>query len=238
MMTIKHLYTELFDAYGPQGWWPLISKAGVDGRDLRGYLPGFFGIPEPEAAFEIALGAILTQNTSWLNAERAVKKLMDMRLTSPNEILSIQTERLSELIRPAGYYNMKTKKLKMLAAFFQSLESSGRKYRSPAREKLLDVWGIGPETADSILLYAFGYPSFVIDAYTRRIVGRLGILSEDLPYDKIQQAFETELTNDVSVFNEFHALLVEHSKRNCRSKPNCSSCCLKKHCNWMKNNTI
>lgn len=237
-MTIKRLFSRLLSAYGPQGWWPLISRSNIDGRDSRGYLPSSYDVPEPEAAFEIAVGAILTQNTSWINAERAVRNLSEAGRLSVSSLLSCEPEELSGWIRPAGYYNVKAKKLKRLSEFFQSLASPGKFYRTPGREELLSVWGVGPETADSILLYAFASPSFVIDAYTRRIVGRLGILSPDLPYEDMRQAFETKLAKDASVFNEFHALLVEHSKQHCTSKPDCSSCCLRSDCLYAQKDTF
>lgn len=237
-MTINLLFSKLLAAYGPQGWWPLISQSNLDGRDSRGYLPSSYGIPEPEDAFEIAVGAILTQNTSWINAERAVQNLSEAGRLSVPALLSCEPEELSELIRPAGYYNVKARKLKRLSEFFQSLASPSKLYRTPGREELLSVWGVGPETADSILLYAFAFPSFVIDAYTRRIVGRLGVLSPDLPYEDMRQAFETELAKDVPVFNEFHALLVEHAKRHCKSKPDCSFCCLSPECSLTQKDTL
>ena len=164
----------------------------------------------------------MTQNTSWVNVEKALLNLRKIDAIDPKKISSIDDGILKDAIRPAGYFNQKAKKLKIFAEFFM-------KNKSPTREQLLDLWGIGPETADSILLYAYKKNIFVIDAYTKRIMKRVGFKEEE--YDELQKLFMDNLDNDHKVFNEYHALLVELAKRNCFNKnPDCESCVLNKLC--------
>ena len=223
------LYEMLYALYGPQGWWPLCSIQGVNPTktgSLTGYHPGNYRFPRNDTeSFEIAVGAICTQNTSWVQAEKAVKNLYEKNLLVPEKILRIDEESLSSILRPAGYFNQKTKKLKALSAFWEQ-----RKDCIPSREALLGVWGVGPETADSILLYAFSVPSFVVDAYTRRIFSRMGFFPSDLSYEDIRAFFMNSLPKKTNCYQEYHALLVEHAKRFCTSKPSCKQCPLLKEC--------
>lgn len=166
---------------------------------------------------------ILTQNTSWANVEKAIINLNKVEALSIEKIREMPKEKLGQLIRPAGYYNQKSERLKIVAEFFS-------KNKNPTREQLLKVNGIGPETADSILLYAYAKPVFVIDAYTKRIMSRIGICKENISYDGLQEIFHKNLKSEYKLFNEYHALLVEHAKRHCKKKPECPSCPIKKYC--------
>jgi endonuclease-3 related protein len=211
-------YRALLHAYGPQGWWPLLELHDAGGVNptksgsIAGYHPGDYSYPHTDAQrFEICVGAILTQNTSWPNVEKALLALRAARALSPERILRLTDARLGNIIKPAGYFNQKTKKLKIFSDFYLSLNK--RKTRAPSREELLSLWGIGPETADSMLLYAWGVPTFVVDAYTRRIGGTLGWFTADATYDEIKAVCEAALPRDVVVYRECHALFVEHAKR-------------------------
>lgn len=226
------VYRVLLGTYGPRGWWPLVSRAGKDGRDDRGCLPGF-GPPRDRAGmFEVAVGAVLTQGTAWLNAERAVLGLSTFGALSPEGILATPRDVLAGILRPAGYFNVKARKLEVLARFFGALPRDGSGYSAPSRDSLLSLWGIGPETADSILLYAFGVPTFVVDEYTRRIAGRLGFDHADSPYDDFKSRLERRTPRRWTVFAEFHALLVEHAKTRCRMNPICAECPLRSGCEY------
>ena len=226
----KDIYEDLLRAYGPQGWWPLTGCRGSNPTktgSLQGYHPNDFSYPRTLAQqFEIAAGAILTQNTSWVQAEKAVVTLKNSGLLSPSGILKADVNLLGEKIRPAGYFNQKARKLRYLCEFWIS---PGRG-RVPSRDSLLALWGVGPETADSILLYVFRVPVFVVDAYTRRIFSRLGHLPPAAGYEEIRSLFESRLPGDYSLFQEYHALIVEHAKRYCRTKPVCEECPLRKGC--------
>jgi len=220
MDTIAGIYGKLFGLYGPQGWWPLLELEGSVGRNptktgsIRGYHPGDYSYPQTQAQrFEICVGAILTQNTAWPNVEKALRSLKQKRLLSPAAIIKAEPAELGEAIRPAGYFNQKAKKLKAFAEFYMGLWQSVPQRKSPKREELLSVWGIGPETADSMLLYAFKEPSFVVDAYTRRIFSNLGLIKADWKYDQIKLLFEDSIRPDFKIYQEFHALIVEHAKR-------------------------
>ncbi len=203
------LFDRLLEAYGPQAWWP------------------------GDSPFEIMVGAILTQNTAWSNVERAIGNIKECGLLSLEGLLSLSTEHLAELIRPAGYFNVKARRLGNYCRF---LERNGnetglaRMETLSLRRALLSVNGVGPETADDILLYAFGRPVFVIDAYTRRIFSRLGLAAGDESYEDLQRGFETALEPDAPLFNEYHALIVRHTKEACALKPRCSGCCLETVC--------
>ncbi len=203
---LQKYFNVLFRAYGPQGWWP--------GR----------------TRFEIIVGAILTQNTSWANVERAIQSLRRERLLCPDAIAGTSTENLASLIRSSGYFRQKARKLKEFVAFLQANYdgSLSKLFRSPTtalREQLLGVHGIGPETADSILLYAGGHPVFVVDAYTRGILERHELVHRKNTYEEIRGLFEKSLPFDVDLFNEFHALIVHVGKNFCRPKsPVCSAC--------------
>lgn len=226
------VYSRLLKAYGLQGWWPLPSMAGQRGFDSRGYHPGSYRWPRSaQGRFEIILGAILTQNTAWTNVEMALKRLQTAGLELPEHFLRFPAARLARHIRSSGYFNQKAKKLKIAAKVFS--HPGALELRSaPSRDQLLALWGIGRETADSILLYAFGRPVFVVDAYTRRIFTRLGALDGDESYDEIQGKFHRRLPANAELFNELHALIVEHAKQHCRSKPVCPGCPLARSCRY------
>lgn len=231
-MRLMELYEMLLDTYGPRGWWPLISLTGKGGRDERGYLPGGPAPSDRNAAFEVAVGAVLTQNTAWTGAERAVKRLFEADLLTPRAILSSRPENLADLVRPAGCFHVKTRKLIELADFFESLQREGPGYRPPDRKRLLSIWGIGPETADSILLYAFGIPSFVIDEYSRRIFRRLGMEVPLDSYDALKSTLERVIPASRNIYSEYHALLVEHAKTVCKALPLCDACTVRKVCGY------
>lgn len=202
------MYEILNDYFGDLNWWP------------------------GETPFEIAVGAILTQNTNWTNVEKAIENLKSANLLSPGRLLKEKDDTVRELIRSSGYYNVKTRRLKAFLCFLES-EYGGKMERMfeeelpTLREKLLSVKGIGEETADSILLYGGGKTVFVVDAYTRRILGRHGIIDDDYSYGDIQKLFMTHLAPDVSLYNQYHALLVNTGKQFCRREPRCRECPLK-----------
>ncbi len=208
------IYKTLLDEYGPQGWWPVRRDAKSCVSAIR---------------FEIAVGATLTQNTAWTNVEKAVDNLIILGLMDPKIIMDIDQDDLAKAIRSSGYYNQKAKKLKILTRFLME----GNFFQSgniPARDDLLKLWGIGEETVDSILLYAYGVPVFVIDAYTRRIFERLGILNGGEQYKVIAGVITDSMEEDPDVYKEYHALVVRHGKEHCRKEPVCNSCVLKKYC--------
>jgi endonuclease III related protein len=205
-ISLRKYYDALFAAYGPQRWWP--------GR----------------TAFEIIVGAILTQNTSWSNVEIAIRNLRREKLLTPRAIEQVPVVRLGQLIRSSGYFRQKTKKLKCFVRFLRSEYggSLNRMFRAPTaalREKLLDVHGIGPETADAILLYAGEHPVFVVDAYARRVLERHGLAARTQSYEEIRHLFERSLAGDAPLYNEFHALIVRTGKEYCQKRnPRCSEC--------------
>ncbi len=223
---IRKIYNCLFDSYGPQGWWPLTelheaymtnpTKTG----SIQGYHPGDYTYPQTrDQQFEIICGTLLTQNTSWTQVDKALLNLKNLNALHPEGILSLDLEVLKEAIKPAGYYNQKAVRLKNLVLWF--IESKGN---IPAREELLSLKGIGPETADSILLYAFKQPFFVVDSYTRRIVTNLRLVDEKADYCEIKSFFEESLPRDFEIYQEYHALLVEHAKRYYQKKDNYARC--------------
>jgi len=214
MNKIKLIYNKLHTSFGPQGWWPLTIKGNSSKHHV--------GSPKTNNhRFEIIIGAILTQNTNWKNVEKALYNLSKNNLINPNKIKSAKQETIAKLIRPSGYYNQKAERLKLIAEFTQ-------KNKEPTREQLLEVKGIGPETADSILLYAYQKPFFVIDAYTKRIFQKLGYKENN--YDEWQTLFTNALPKDTKLFNEYHALLVELGKNHCKTKPVCDKCPIKDMC--------
>ncbi len=213
MMTMIHsFYKELMEKYGPQGWWPLLDVQGKNPTktgSLRGYHPGDYSYPKNrKQRFEICIGSILTQNTSWINVEKALINLKDSGLLTPEKMHNADIEKIKEAIRPSGYFNQKAKKIKIFTEFFLTLKGK------PKRDELLQLWGIGPETADSILLYAYKIPVFVVDAYTRRIFSSFSIIDKNDHYEKIRELFENNLPRDYRIYQEYHALIVEHSKNN------------------------
>ncbi len=216
MNRMQHIYAYLLKEYGSQGWWPLLST---------GYHKKDYSYPKTaEQRFEICVGAILTQNTAWTNVKTALANLKKAKGLSAKRIAGIRESALKEAIRPAGYYNQKARKLRLFAEFYIGLRG-----RTPTREELLAVWGIGPETADSILLYAYNKPCFVVDAYTRRIMRNLGLVDNKAGYEDIKALFEDALQPDVALFQEYHALLVEHAKRFYSKKNDYRLCPLRIH---------
>ena len=222
---IKEIYRTLYSLYGPQGWWPLLDCKGVNPTktgSLRGYHPLDYTLPRTRGqVFEICVGAILTQNTAWPNVERALRNLKAAGALKPDALLRLEEPRLKEAIRPAGYFNQKARKVRIFTEFFLS------RRRAPSREELLALWGIGKETADSMLLYAFKIPTFVVDAYTRRVLANLGMIRGGEEYDEVKRIFEGRLEPDLAVYQEYHALLVEHAKRHYTKKsdsPGCPLC--------------
>jgi endonuclease III related protein len=232
---IRALYRTLLKAYGPQGWWPLALFPAVSSSARPpGYHPGDYSLPtDGRGRFEVAVGAVLTQNTAWKNVEKAMALLRRLKLLSPSRILAAQEPVLGRAIRASGYYNQKVKKLKLLARFFQARQGR-QSATAPSREALLGIWGIGPETADSILLYAFHTPIFVIDAYTRRLLFRLGWAGERAAYEALQSMFHEALPRDHGTYNEYHALIVEQAKRYCMKKPVCTGCPVRTGCAWSR----
>ena len=218
--SLNTIYQTMYKAYGPQHWWP------------------------GETPFEVMIGAILTQNTSWTNVEKAVSNLKTHRWLSPKKLSEIEDVKLAQAIRSAGYFNQKTKKLKNFISFFkEKYQFSIKKMKVPEvyvmRNELLEVNGIGPETADSILLYALEKPVFVIDAYTKRIFSRLGLCNEDISYHDLQNLFMRNLKKDATKFNEYHALIVYHGKYLCKkTKPLCDQCCLSTVCEYGKSTKL
>lgn len=203
---LDEYYNSLFAALGPQHWWP--------GR----------------TQFEVIVGAILTQNTAWTNVERAIANLRAEKLLSPAAIENVGMRRLERLIRSSGYFRQKARKLKAFCKFLRTeyRGSLKRMFETPSlalREKLLGVFGIGPETADSILLYAGQHGVFVVDAYTKRILARHGWIPENAKYEDVRWLFERQFPGDVARFNEFHGLIVNVGKNFCRTRePLCGEC--------------
>lgn len=200
------MYKILADSLGPSHWWP------------------------GETPFEVAVGAILTQNTNWSNVQKAIHRLREQDLLQPEKMWSISEEELSQLIKPAGYFRLKSRRLKNFLSFLHAecdfyLQELGNMDMDALRPKLLEIKGIGPETADSILLYALGKPSFVVDAYTKRILNRHFLVHEDIDYHELRDFFMDRLPADASLFNEYHALLVRTGNSWCRKKnPVCNEC--------------
>ncbi|MFH1508361.1 MAG: endonuclease III domain-containing protein [Candidatus Omnitrophota bacterium] len=206
---IRLIYKKAFLFFGAQNWWPARTK------------------------FEVMVGAILTQNTNWKNVEKVIDNLKKKKLLEPGRLVKLNTEKLAQLIRSSGYYNIKARRLKSFLDFFHAdYQGSIKKMKQQSllylREKLLSVNGIGPESADSILLYALDKPIFVVDAYTKRILQRHRLIKADAEYLKVQGLFMRHLKHNVQLFNEYHALLVRLGKEYClKNKPKCEICPLK-----------
>jgi endonuclease-3 related protein len=205
------IYRMLLAHYGPQHWWPTITGS----------------------RWEVMLGAVLVQRTTWRNAGRALENLLSALghagLSDPAALLSVPDDRLVELLRPAGHFNRKPRTLKLLARLVLDLGgvdvlATSLESTSALRARLLGTWGIGPETADAILLYALGRTVFVADAYALRLGARWGVLAARASYDEVQGAFSENLPQDLGLFNEYHALIVEHGKQLCRPAPLCDLC--------------
>ncbi|MBI2471450.1 MAG: endonuclease III domain-containing protein [Planctomycetes bacterium] len=202
------IYQKMFDALGPRQWWP------------------------GETPFEVVIGAILTQNTNWSNVEKAIKNLKMAGKLSPEGIYRLSVTELAELIRPSGFFNVKAKRVKafinwLFSRYEGSLSKMFARDLEILRSELLSVKGIGPETADSILLYAGNMPTFVVDAYTHRIFSRHELIPEESTYDEMKSFFEENLPKDVQLFNEYHALLVNIGKMFCKPRKVCDPCPLK-----------
>ncbi len=206
---IGDIYQRLYRSFGPQSWWP------------------------GETPFEVIVGAILTQNTNWQNVAKAIDNLKKARVLTPQKLHSLPIDRLARLIRPSGYFNIKAKRLKSFLNFLfknyqGKLDKMFARPLNELRKEILAVKGIGPETADSILLYAGGLPIFVVDAYTKRIFSRQKLLSEDTEYHQVQELFTRSLKKDVQLYNEYHALIVRLGKDFCKKiKPKCEVCPIK-----------
>ena len=215
---IIRIYEKLYDLYGPQGWWPLINHDGTNPTKtgaIRGYHPENYDLPTTRnQVYEIILGAILTQNTSWLSAEMALFNLDELNAIEPEKLLKLDDETLKSTIRCAGFLNQKAVYLREITKFF--IESDGK---IPTRKELLGVKGVGNETADSILLYVYKQPQFVVDAYTKRIFIHLGLVNENIKYMELKNLFESSLPKDVALYQEYHALIVEHAKIYYSKKP-------------------
>jgi len=205
LATLTEIYERLFATLGPQQWWP------------------------GESPFEVLVGAILVQNTSWRNVERAIENLREAAVLSPRAIHELAQEELEELVRPAGYYRIKARRLKNLIEFIVdrydgSLDAMFATELSELRGELLTINGVGPETADSILLYAGDLPIFVVDTYTLRIFARHGWIDYAATYHELQEHFQSGLPDDPQLYNEYHALLVRIGNQYCRKKPKCDEC--------------
>jgi len=198
-------YRLMLGHFGPRNWWPA------------------------DTPFEVMIGAVLTQNTAWGNVEKAIENIKSADALSLEKLYDVPDETLAEWIRPSGYYNLKTKRLKALVRFVKdayggNLDRMAKVPTKDLREQLLKVYGIGPETADSILLYALNKPVFVVDAYTHRIFSRHRIVEEGASYEEIQRVFTDNLPPETQLYNEYHALIVETGKTYCKRKPRCFDC--------------
>lgn len=211
-MRFRAVYRKLYRQHGPQHWWP------------------------GDTPFEVMVGAVLTQNTAWSNVEKAIANLRAARLLDAAAIIRTSPARLAKLLTPSGYFNVKARRLRSLCAWYVEqggFDALSQRATPRLRCELLALHGIGPETADDILLYAFGRPVFVIDAYTRRLFKRLGLIAGDESYEALRADVERRFVrgdDKVALFNEFHALIVAHTKDICRPRPRCELCCLARTC--------
>ena len=212
-MNLMNIYNKLLSYFGAQHWWPA------------------------ETRYEVVIGAVLTQNTSWKNVERALENLKKENLVDEKKILDVDIGKLKELIKPAGFYNIKAERLKSITKYIvdnyrttDDLAKTEKDIKS-LRNELLAIKGIGKETADSILLYALDKPIFVVDAYTRRIFSRFGIMNNNMDYDEIRLIFENNILLDLNIYKEYHALIVELGKNYCKKRnPLCNECPLHLWC--------
>jgi endonuclease-3 related protein len=204
MNEVMGVYKALLDRYGPRGWWPA------------------------DTPFEVMVGAILTQRTSWANVEHAIGNLKKASLLEVERLASASPERVMELVRPSGFYRQKAKRVMNLARHVSSnYRNLGEFFEKPVHElrsELLALEGIGKETADSIILYAGEKPIFVVDAYTKRLCQRLGLPIQHWSYDGMQSYFQENLPEDIELYKEYHALIVHHCKERCRTRPACEGC--------------
>jgi len=205
----QRIYDILNSHYGPQHWWPA------------------------DTPFEVMVGAVLVQNTAWKNASTAITSLKQAGLMSPTAINATSIYDLAALIVSSGYFNIKARRLKALCQWLADKNEIDQLKQLPSKElrkELLGVHGIGPETADDILLYALDKPVFVIDAYTRRLFSRLGLIQHDDGYENLRRGFEQALDESVELYNQYHALIVVHAKGICQKQPQCEKCCLAEDC--------
>ncbi len=228
MASIKTLFNILFDSYGPQHWWPIDER--------------YHQNQHSDPRFEIIMGAILTQNTAWTNVEKALCNLKNQRALTINTIAHLEEDSLKKMIQPSGFFNQKAQRLKLFSTYLQTkykgdLQKFFSRDTREIRHELLSLQGIGPETADSILLYAGNHPVFVVDAYTKRICQRFPVPVDTESYEHVQLFFEKELINTtpnsdlVLRYKELHALLVRLAKEHCwKKKPLCSTCPLRDLC--------
>ena len=218
---IHNTYQTLLTHYGAQKWWPA------------------------ESPFEVLVGAILTQNTNWSNVEKAIIRLKEANAMQPEILLAMDEEKLAQLIRPSGYFRLKAKRLRHFLYWLNQPDQNHRIQGlddDTLRRELLAINGIGPETADDMLLYGFDRPSFVIDTYTRRIFVRMGIFNEQMAksYERLRATFQQVLedeTGRVTIYKEYHALIVTHAKEFCRKTPQCEGCPLKINCQYGRQKT-
>ena len=230
MKKLKLIYNRLYSHFGPQHWWPVTEEGKLH--------PEYSGGPKnEEQQLEICFGAILGQNTSWKNAEKAIIELNKNNLINIKKILKIESKKLAGIIKSSGYHNQKAKKLKNFCNFLLknhngSLKNLFKNSIKQLRQELLSVNGIGPETADSIMLYAAKKPVFVVDAYTKRIMKRVG--SRESTYEELQKLFMENMPNSEKLFNECHALMVELGKNTCKKVPLCGECPINMHCSHYK----
>ena len=212
MLELAELYKKLRENFGYLNWWPGDTKV------------------------EIVVGAILTQNTAWKNVEKAIKNLRERKMLSLERLASAKPKELEDAIRPSGFYKQKAKRLSNLFKYiktnYSTLERFFDKDKNELRNELLDLNGIGNETADSIVLYAAEKPTFVIDAYTRRIMNRVYGIDEGIEYNKLKEYFESRLRPDLELYKDFHAQFVELGKRFCKKKPLCDECPIRDYCRY------
>ncbi len=230
---IKQIYGALYSRFGNQNWWPVTLENGTMPKYHKN-----IKLSEKQK-LEICFGAILTQNTNWKNVEKAIVQLNKNNLININKIIKIDNKKLAEIIKSSGYHNQKAIKLKNFCLFLKNsyngnIEELFSNNIQKLRNELLSINGIGPETADSIILYAAKKPIFVIDAYTKRIYSRIFNIKKELKYDELQQIFMKELNNDEKLFNEYHASLVKLGKNICKKKPLCNQCPINEMCNYYK----
>jgi len=202
---LMKIYHALHEAFGHRGWWP------------------------GETPFEVMVGAVLTQRTNWGNVEKAIANLKNAGLMTPEALAQTEPERMQALVRPAGYYRQKTARLLRLVTWLMDrsggdMDALAKVPTDEFRAELLALSGIGPETADSILLYAFGRPTFVVDAYTKRVMARHELIDITFTYEELKEFFESNLPAEVELYKDYHAQLVEVGKRYCRTVPVCSAC--------------
>jgi len=210
---LLELFHQLQEEHGNLRWWPA------------------------DTPFEVALGAILTQATAWRNVEKALDNLKAADAFTPEKIHAIPNDTLEDLLHPSGYFRVKTKKVRALVAHIveRPFDVMFNQNVSELRKELLSIYGVGPETADSIILYAAEKPSFVVDTYTYRLFSRLGWVEGNFHYERLRALFMDNLPHDVNLFNEYHALIVRHGARVCKKTPVCEACCLQSMCEYNNN---